>query len=165
CSGGFTHRLFLRAVVKLLVGTTPDVEVRIRPAGRRCPHHPRPDVQDALRTDGAVPRAAGDHHQEQLRAANRPSDPRPAAGTLVLAESAADSRTQSGPRRAPEAGAPRRRPQIGSTPTATMRGRGAACASGLTINSTDLITASAKARAAWRCSPRSAPPYRTPHVR
>src|SRR5215469_2913527 len=128
CRGGFTHRLFLRAVVKLLVGTTPDVEVRIRPAGRGCPHHPRPDVQDALRTEGAVARAAGDHHQEQLRAANRPSDPRPAAGPLVLGESAADSRTQSGPRRAPEASAPRRRPQIGSTATATMRGPpGTAC--------------------------------------
>src|SRR5262249_22161999 len=122
--GVYTHSLFLRKVVKLFVGTNPAVEVRIRPAGRGCPHHPRPDVQDALRTEGAVPRAAGDHHQEQLRAANRPSGPRPAAGTLVLGESAGDSRTQSGPRRAPEAGAPRRRPQIGSTATATMRARG-----------------------------------------
>src|SRR5215471_19103209 len=78
---------------------TPPTQARC--AGRRGPHHPRPDVQDALRTDGAVARAAGDHHQEQLHAANRPNRPGPAAGPLVLGESAAHSRTQSGSRRAP----------------------------------------------------------------
>ena len=82
------------------VGTTPGAKVRIRPAGRRDPHHPRPDMQDALRTDGAVARAAGHHRQERLLAANRPSHPGSAAGSPVLGESAADSRTQSGPRRA-----------------------------------------------------------------
>jgi hypothetical protein len=46
-------------------------------------------------------RAAGDYHQGQLRAANRPPHLGPAAGPLVLGESTADSRTQSGPRRAP----------------------------------------------------------------
>jgi hypothetical protein len=54
-----------------------------------------------MRTDGAVARAARDYHQERLRAANRPSHPGPAAGPPVLEESAAESRTQSGPSRAP----------------------------------------------------------------
>ena len=57
-------------------------------------------MQDALRTDGAVARAAGEHRQERLLAANRPSHSGSAAGSPVLGESAADSRTQSGPRRA-----------------------------------------------------------------
>src|SRR3974377_2334649 len=98
-----TPRFAVQAV-KLLVGTTPGVEVRIRPAGRRDPHQQRPDVHYALRTVGAVARAAGDHHQERLPAANRPSHPGPAAEPLVLGESAATSPTQSGPRRPPSGG-------------------------------------------------------------
>ena len=61
------------------------------PAGRRDPHQQRPDVHYALRTVGAVARAAGDHHQERLPAANRPNHPGPAVGPLVLGESATNS--------------------------------------------------------------------------
>ena len=57
-------------------------------------------MHHALRTDGAVARAVGDHHQEQLHDANHPCRLGAAAGPLVLGESAAASRTQSGPRRA-----------------------------------------------------------------
>jgi hypothetical protein len=110
CRGGFTHRLFI--VVKLIVGTTPSVEVRNRPAGRGDPHPQRPDLHYALRPDGAVARAVGGHHQERLCAANRPSHLGPAARALVLGKSGADPRTESGSRRASARKAgPRRRPQ------------------------------------------------------
>jgi hypothetical protein len=43
CRWGFTRRLLL-CVVNPVVRTIPSVEFRIRPAGRRDPHRPRPDV-------------------------------------------------------------------------------------------------------------------------
>lgn len=115
CCWGFTRRL-LRHVVNPVVRSIPDVEFRIRPAGRRDPHRPRPDLHYALRSDGAAAGAAGDHHQGRLHAANRPSHHGLTARPPVLAASAADLRAQSGPCRpsaSAEVGPPRQRQQTG----------------------------------------------------